>query len=71
MFASTNAFFSMLRRHMCSGRPVLADWAWTNSSGLCVPLPIGNVALTYNSPAFLQRSINSRHENWRKASRAF
>ena len=35
----------MFARHMCSGRPVLADCAWTNSSGVCVPSPIGSVAV--------------------------
>ena len=41
---STNAFFFMLARHMRSGSPVDADCAWTNSSGVCVPSPIGSVA---------------------------
>jgi hypothetical protein len=34
--ASTKAFFFML---------ALADWARTNSSGVCAPSPIGRVAL--------------------------
>jgi hypothetical protein len=43
--ASTNPFFFMFARHMRSGRPVLADCARTNSSGVCVPSPIGSVEL--------------------------
>ena len=35
----------MFARHMCSGRPVVADCARTNSSGVCVPSPSGSVAL--------------------------
>jgi hypothetical protein len=42
---STKPFFFMFARHMRSGRPVLADCARTNSSGVCVPSPIGSVAL--------------------------
>ena len=49
---STNLFFFMFARHMRSGRPVLADCARTNSSGVCVPSPIGSVAFMYSSPAF-------------------
>ena len=41
---NTKAFFFMLARHIRSGSPVDADCAWTNSSGLCAPSPIGNVA---------------------------
>ena len=47
---STNAFFFMFARHMRSGSPVLADCAWTNSSAVCVPSPIGSVAFMYSSP---------------------
>jgi hypothetical protein len=42
--ASTKAFFFMFARHIRSGRPVDADCARTNSSGDCVPSPIGSVA---------------------------
>ncbi len=42
--ASTKPFFFMFARHIRSGRPVLADWALANSSGDCVPSPIGSVA---------------------------
>jgi hypothetical protein len=42
--ASTKAFFFMLARHMCSGSPVLADCACTNSSGVWRPSPIGSDA---------------------------
>ena len=34
-------FFFMFARHSRSGRPVVADCARTNSSGVCVPSPIG------------------------------
>ena len=43
MFLSTNEFFFMFARHMCSGSPVLADCSRTKSSGDCVPSPIGSV----------------------------
>ena len=43
--ASTNAFFFMFARHMRSGRPVVADCARANSSGVCEPSPIGSVPL--------------------------
>ena len=56
---STNAFFFMFARHIRSGRPVLADWAWTNSSAVCVPSPIGSVAFMYSSPARPTRAISS------------
>ena len=52
MFVSTKWFFSMLNRHMCSGRPVVADCMRTNWSGVCVPSPSGSSALAYSSPAF-------------------
>ena len=42
----------MLNRHMCSGRPVVADCMRTNWSGVCVPSPSGSSALAYSSPAF-------------------
>ena len=42
--ASTKPFFFMFARHIFSGRPVLADCARANSSGDCVPSPIGSVA---------------------------
>ena len=49
--------------HMCSGRPVLADCWWANSSGVCVPSPIGSVAFSYSSPAFFTFSSNSANRN--------
>ena len=52
MFCNTNAFFSVFLRHMCSGKPVLADCACTNSSGDCVPLPIGSVAVEHDGGAY-------------------
>ena len=52
MLFSTKWFFSMLNRHMCSGRPVVADCMRTNWSGVCVPSPSGSSALAYSSPAF-------------------
>ncbi len=68
--ASTNAFFFMFARHMCSGSPVVADCARTNSSGVWVPSPIGSVAFMYRSPAFAARSIRSSMGISRRASRA-
>ncbi len=67
---STNAFFVMLARHMCSGSPVLADCACTNSSADCVPSPIGSVPDTYSSPALPTFSISSSTGMARRASRA-
>src|SRR5215471_4117050 len=52
---STKAFFFMFARHMCSGRPVVADWARTNWSGVCEPSPIGRSAFMYSSPALPTR----------------
>ena len=45
-----------VNRHMCSGRPVVADCMRTNWSGVCVPSPSGRLALGYRSPAFLMIS---------------
>ena len=50
--ASTNWFFSMLNRHMCSGSPVVADCIFTKSIGDWVPSPRGSSALANSSPAF-------------------
>ena len=57
--ASTKAFFFMFARHIRSGSPVLADCARTNSSGVCVPSPIGSVPFMYSSPARPTRAIRS------------
>ena len=70
MFLSTKEFFAMLARHMCSGRPVLADCWWTKSSGDCVPSPIGSVPCSYRSAALPSIAINSRQEIGSSASRA-
>ena len=53
----------MLARHMCSGRPVLADCWCTKSSGDCVPSPIGSVPFSYRSAALPSMAISSRQEN--------
>ena len=37
-------FFFMFARHMCSGRPVVADCVRANWSGVCVPSPSGSSA---------------------------
>jgi hypothetical protein len=68
--ASTNMFFFMFARHIRSGSPVLADCARTNSSGVCVPVPIGSVALEYNSPALAAMAIRSSIGIARSAARA-
>jgi hypothetical protein len=68
--ASTNMFFFMFARHIRSGSPVLADCARTNSSGVCVPVPIGSVALEYNSPALAAIAIRSSIGIARSAARA-
>ena len=49
----------MFARHMFSGRPVLADWARINSSGVCAPAPIGTLPFMYSSPARETLSISS------------
>jgi hypothetical protein len=67
---NTKAFFFMLARHMRSGRPVLADCARTNSSGVCEPSPIGSVPVMYSSPARPTRSIRSSIGISRSTSRA-
>ena len=66
----TKVFFFMLPRHSRSGRPVLADCARTNSSGVCVPSPIGSVAFAYRSPAVPTRVISSSIGISRRTSRA-
>ena len=43
--SSTKRFFSMFARHIASGSPVVADCAWTNASGVCAPLPSGQLGL--------------------------
>ena len=53
MWFSTKWFFFMLNRHMCSGRPVVADCMRTNWSGVCVPSPSGSSALVYRSAGLL------------------
>jgi len=44
MRVSTKWFFTMFARHMCSGRPVVADWMRTKSSGPWTPSPIARSA---------------------------
>ena len=64
MCDSTKKFFCMFARHMCSGKPVVADCGRANSAGDCVPLPIGSVALRYSSPARPTRRISSSDRNF-------
>ena len=60
----------MLNRHMCSGRPVVADCMRTNWSGVCVPSPSGSSASVYRSAAFLIICSRSAMGISRSTSRA-
>ena len=60
----------MLKRHMCSGRPVVADCMRANWSGVCVPSPSGSSASLYSSPAFFIICMRSAMGISRSTSRA-
>src|SRR5262245_27339099 len=70
ILVSTNLFFSMLARHMCSGRPVVADWKRTKSAGVWRPSPSGRSAFRYRSAARPTIAISSRAGIARSESRA-
>ena len=60
----------MFMRHMCSGRPVVADCCRTNSSGVWLPSPSGSSADANSSEAFLTIFTSSAGGTSRSASRA-
>ena len=70
MWSSTYRSFSMFMRHMCSGRPVVADCWRTNSSGVWLPSPSGSSADEKSSAAFFTFASRSATGTSRNAARA-
>ena len=69
-WSSTYRSFSMFMRHMCSGRPVVADCWRTNSSGVWLPSPSGSSADENSSAAFFTFASSSATGTSRNAARA-